>query len=95
MKAVIATYKKPLSQENFRTLVEIIRDSMAEGQLTLQGLVVLPGPGCWNYGLMFNGDKNEAENFLNQVTMQLLGKWNFVSDDDPAVIEGQFEFIEE
>ena len=91
MKVCIATSKKPLDFDKF---IAQIKSSAAEGRNEIKGYVVMPGRGCWNHGIIIEGD--DAENFINALTMALMpAKSSIVSDDDQGVTEGQFEFIQE
>jgi hypothetical protein len=91
MKYCIATVQKPLSQEHFSKLVEMVKSSAAEGGNTLQGLVIVPGQGCWNWGVMLDGP--DEERFMESLTLVLQpGKYSRAPDDDPAVSEGVFRF---
>lgn len=91
MKACIATSKKPL---DFPAFIEAVKASAQEGGNEIKGYVVMPGSGCWNHGVLIEGP--DVENFLNHLTMALMpSKWSQVSDEDPGVSEGQFEFIPE
>lgn len=91
MKVCIATSKKPLDFDKFITQ---IKASAAEGNNEIKGYVIMPGNGCWNHGIIIEGD--DAENFINAITMALMpAKWSIVSDNDPGVTDGQFEFIQE
>lgn len=91
MKVCIATSKKPL---DFVKFIECVKASAAEGNNVIKGYVVVPGNGCWNHGIIIEGD--DEEGFINQLTMVMMpARWGKVDDSDPAVVEGQFEFTPE
>lgn len=88
MKAVIATTKRP---NNFESFLTQVKASAEGGRNRILGYVVVPGPGCWNHGVMIDGP--DCVRFLNSLTMALMpAKWNTVPDNDPAVEAGMFIF---
>lgn len=88
MKICIATPKYPL---NFESFITAAKASAAEGGNVITGYVVVQGPGCWNHGVIIEGD--DEEGFAQALAIALMpSKWCIVDDDDPAVVEGQFEF---
>jgi hypothetical protein len=87
MKAVIATTKCPT---DFDAYIEAIKELAVEKNVVVRGYIVVYGHGCFNHGIILDGE--EIEEFLNHLTMALMpARWSTVSDDDPGVLEGQFE----
>jgi len=84
MRVLIATGKKAT---NFPGLCECIRESAKEGGLEIpQGIYMVPGPGCGNLAMDIIGPEDEAERFVNALTMALMpAKWSTTSDELPEV----------
>lgn len=88
-KYVIATVQYPVNWPEF---LACIRGAL-QPEDALLGYVVVPGPGCYNHGVMIGGP-NHAE-IAKMLAMVLQpGKYASVPDDDPAVEEGKFERCE-
>lgn len=70
---------------------QALRDTIeGEAGFVFKAAVVVPGPGCNNYGLRIDGEEKEVENLVNQITMALMpAKWTQVVDD-PLLKDGEF-----
>lgn len=81
MKAVIASSAAP-KPEHWNEFVTDVVAAFPE----IEGLTLLRGPGCWNYGVV-----GLDESQLNDLTMALMpARWTNVSDDDDGVAIGEF-----
>ncbi len=89
MKACIATTKRPT---DFAAFLDAVKEQAKVDNVEIKGYVVTDGHGCLNHGIIVDGET--VEPFLNHLTMALQpAKWSVVSDNDPAVVAGQFEMI--
>lgn len=89
MKVCVASSAAP-KPENFKKFVDTVCSEQTPGKLEIKGLTLMEGSGCYNYGIIVEGD--DAENWVNQFTMAMMpAKWNKVHEDDPGVRQGQFE----
>ena len=84
----IASSKKPISASQF---MDTIKDCAREhGGLTCTAMVVCEGSGVINYGLELDGEQDEAEKFVAQLTMVLMPAKYSIIHNDPMLQTGQF-----
>lgn len=90
-KLVVSAIKVPPRghDEKFKQFVDILLADNNPGVMEIKGLVIVDGPGCANYGILITG--SDIENWANQFTMGVVGKWSYAHDDDEMVWEGRFE----
>lgn len=94
----IATVQYPINWDEY---LKIVHESAAgdptkpETHLTVNGYVVVHGPGCYNHGIMITGEPTNMDRFVNMLALVLQpGKYSEAHIDDPAVKDGQFERCE-
>lgn len=86
MKTCIATSKAPT---DFNAYLGAVKQMAEELNVTILGYTVVYGLGCYNHGIMLEGDNSEQ--FMNQLTMALMpARWSKVADNDPAIDNNQF-----
>lgn len=90
-KICIASASAPRKGEQFDAFVKILISEEKPGVLEIKGLTLGHGRYCWNYGILVEG--SDWENWANQLTNTLAGKWSVVSNDDPGVTEGVFQDV--
>ena len=82
MKALIAFSGRP----NSGFLDTLVQLAKGDG-IVISGAYLCPGPGCWNLAIIVESD--DAENFVNQLTMALMpAKWELCND--PKLEAGKF-----
>ena len=92
MKVCIATTKCP-SEATFKEFLASVKKEAEYFGVNILGYVIVQGCNCCNHGIML--EENEANTrFLNVLAMALMpAKLSVVSNNDQAVIEGQFELL--
>lgn len=90
-KLVVSAIKVPPrnDKEKFKQFVDCLVADNQPGVMEIKGLVLVDGPGCANYGILIAG--RDIENWANQFTNNVIGKWSYAFDDDQMVWEGRFE----
>lgn len=90
MKICVATYAQP---RDFNLFIEQIRGLADNYSVVLQGYVVVGSTrSCLNHGIMVEGTEENCERFADTLAMALMpAKWSRTSDEDPAIVAGQFE----
>ncbi len=85
----IASLTRPTSFDKF---TECLKGVAKEHQkLELKSMVVAAGPGCNNYGMMLEGEEEDAEVFIRQVTMALQPAKYSQLPGDPLLQDGVFK----
>lgn len=95
-KYVIATSKRPgKTDPEFNQFLSEVKSIAAQRDVEVLGYVLVPGPGCWNHGMLLEGLPAATAGFAESLSICLMpAKYSEVSLDDPAVTEGQFGFSE-
>lgn len=83
----IASATKP---KDFEQFTQFLKDCAAP-HLTLTSFVVVPGPGCNNYGLALDGPADHAESFARELCMALQPAKYSKLTNDPELKPGRFE----
>lgn len=85
----IASATRP---HDFALFADAVKNAASSrGKLECVALVVVPGFGCNNYGVMLTGPEDEAVKFIESMTMALQpGKYSRVKND-PELRLGRFE----
>lgn len=83
-KYLISTSMGCKDREGFDSFCGNLRASVAElGTLELVGGITwVPGPGCSNLAFEIEGEEEDAENFMKQLTWHLMpARWTTTTDE--------------
>lgn len=88
-KIVVASFMTPRPGTQFKEFCDLIVSDNVPGQMEIKSMVLVEGPGCSNYAFLVEGD--DVENWANQFTQQVMGKWSYTDDPHELLKEGVFE----